>query len=168
MSRRVGALRAETLDLRLEPVFDIQAVPKISSAGCTSKPPRLLTSSRQISWASFADRLLPATGPVSERQYPTRIGVVELAMLSASLLISIENLKFPGEGDSAGPAMLKNDGPKGIGPVLQHRAAGGLIAADVVRLKHGILVEHWDVIQDEATEQQSKSGNPIFGDSFPK
>jgi predicted SnoaL-like aldol condensation-catalyzing enzyme len=42
------------------------------------------------------------------------------------------------------------------------------IAADVVRLKDGFLVEHWDVIQDEATEQQSKSGNPMFGDSFPK
>jgi predicted SnoaL-like aldol condensation-catalyzing enzyme len=42
------------------------------------------------------------------------------------------------------------------------------IAADVVRLKGGILVEHWDVIQDEATEQQSKSGNPMFGDSFAK
>ncbi|MCU1261109.1 MAG: hypothetical protein JWO80_3994 [Bryobacterales bacterium] len=33
------------------------------------------------------------------------------------------------------------------------------IAADVVRLEGGILVEHWDVIQDEATEQQSKSRN---------
>ena len=42
------------------------------------------------------------------------------------------------------------------------------IAADVVRLKDRILVEHWDVIQDEATEQQSKSGLPMFGDSFPK
>ena len=42
------------------------------------------------------------------------------------------------------------------------------IAADVVRLKDGILVEHWDVIQDEATKQQSKSGNPMFGDTFPK
>jgi predicted SnoaL-like aldol condensation-catalyzing enzyme len=42
------------------------------------------------------------------------------------------------------------------------------IAADVLRLKDGILVEHWDVIQDEATKQQSKSGNPMFGDSFPK
>jgi predicted SnoaL-like aldol condensation-catalyzing enzyme len=42
------------------------------------------------------------------------------------------------------------------------------IAADIVRLKDGILIEHWDVIQDEATEQQSKSGNPMFGDSFPK
>jgi predicted SnoaL-like aldol condensation-catalyzing enzyme len=42
------------------------------------------------------------------------------------------------------------------------------IAADIVRLKDGILVEHWDVIQDEATEQQSKSGKPMFGDFFPK
>jgi predicted SnoaL-like aldol condensation-catalyzing enzyme len=37
------------------------------------------------------------------------------------------------------------------------------IAADVLYLKDGILVEHWDVIQDEATEQQPKSGNPMFG-----
>jgi predicted SnoaL-like aldol condensation-catalyzing enzyme len=42
------------------------------------------------------------------------------------------------------------------------------IAADIVRLKHGILVEHWDVIQDEATKEQSKSGKPMFGDSFPQ
>jgi len=42
------------------------------------------------------------------------------------------------------------------------------IAADIVRLKDGTLVEHWDVIQDEATEQQSKSGNPMFGTLFLK
>jgi predicted SnoaL-like aldol condensation-catalyzing enzyme len=42
------------------------------------------------------------------------------------------------------------------------------IVADVVRLKDWILVEHWDVIQDEATEQQSTSGNPMFGGSFPE
>jgi predicted SnoaL-like aldol condensation-catalyzing enzyme len=41
------------------------------------------------------------------------------------------------------------------------------IAADILRIKDGILVEHWDVIQDEATEQQSKSGLPIFGEKFP-
>ena len=40
------------------------------------------------------------------------------------------------------------------------------IAADVVRLKDGILVEHWDVIQDEATEQQSKSGRPVSATRF--
>ncbi len=42
------------------------------------------------------------------------------------------------------------------------------IAADIVRVQNGILVEHWDVIQDEATEQQSKSGAPMFGKTFPK
>jgi predicted SnoaL-like aldol condensation-catalyzing enzyme len=42
------------------------------------------------------------------------------------------------------------------------------IAADVVRLKDGILVEHWDVIQDEATEQQSRSKAPMFGATFPR
>jgi predicted SnoaL-like aldol condensation-catalyzing enzyme len=42
------------------------------------------------------------------------------------------------------------------------------IAADIVRVKDGVLVEHWDVIQDEATEEQSKSGAPMFGKTFPK
>src|ERR1700748_1560898 len=28
------------------------------------------------------------------------------------------------------------------------------IAADIVRVKDGILVEHWDVIQDEVTQEQ--------------
>jgi predicted SnoaL-like aldol condensation-catalyzing enzyme len=41
------------------------------------------------------------------------------------------------------------------------------IAADIVRIENGILVEHWDVIQDEATEEQSKSKAPMFGSSFP-
>ncbi len=42
------------------------------------------------------------------------------------------------------------------------------IAADILRIENGILVEHWDVIQDEATEEQSKSKAPMFGKSFPK
>jgi len=42
------------------------------------------------------------------------------------------------------------------------------IAADILRMKDGILIEHWDVIQDEATQDQSKSGAPMFGDKFPK
>jgi len=41
------------------------------------------------------------------------------------------------------------------------------IAADIVRIENGILVEHWDVIQDEATEEQSKSKRPMFGTTFP-
>ena len=42
------------------------------------------------------------------------------------------------------------------------------IAADILCIQDGILVEHWDVIQDEATEEQSKSKAPMFGTSFPK
>src|SRR5437016_5675483 len=42
------------------------------------------------------------------------------------------------------------------------------ITADIVRIKDGILVEHWDVIQDEATRESSKSGLPMFGDKFPE
>lgn len=41
------------------------------------------------------------------------------------------------------------------------------IAADIVRIENGILAEHWDVIQDEATQEQSKSKAPMFGSSFP-
>ena len=41
------------------------------------------------------------------------------------------------------------------------------IAVDIVRIEDGILVEHWDVIQDEATKKQSKSGNSMFGATFP-
>jgi predicted SnoaL-like aldol condensation-catalyzing enzyme len=40
------------------------------------------------------------------------------------------------------------------------------IAADIVRIKDGILVEHWDVIEDEAPRESSKSGLPMFGEKF--
>jgi predicted SnoaL-like aldol condensation-catalyzing enzyme len=41
------------------------------------------------------------------------------------------------------------------------------IAADVVRIADGVLVEHWDVLQDEATREESQSGMPMFGGEFP-
>jgi predicted SnoaL-like aldol condensation-catalyzing enzyme/uncharacterized protein (DUF302 family) len=40
------------------------------------------------------------------------------------------------------------------------------IVADIVRIADGVLAEHWDVIQDEATRASSKSGLPMFGDRF--
>jgi predicted SnoaL-like aldol condensation-catalyzing enzyme len=40
------------------------------------------------------------------------------------------------------------------------------IAADIVRVQDGLLVEHWDIIEDEVTQEQSKSGRPMFGDTF--
>jgi predicted SnoaL-like aldol condensation-catalyzing enzyme len=56
--------------------------------------------------------------------------------------------------------------------VILHGRYSGLglplnwIVADIVRMKDGILVEHWDVIQDEATRESSKSGLPMFGEKF--
>ncbi len=40
------------------------------------------------------------------------------------------------------------------------------VAADIVRVEDGRLAEHWDVLQDEATKAESKSGLPMFGDRF--
>jgi predicted SnoaL-like aldol condensation-catalyzing enzyme len=40
------------------------------------------------------------------------------------------------------------------------------IAADILCITDGVLVEHWDVLQDEATRADSKSGLPMFGDRF--
>ena len=42
------------------------------------------------------------------------------------------------------------------------------IAADILRIKDGVFLEHWDVIQDEATKAESKSGLPMFSDKFTK
>ena len=41
------------------------------------------------------------------------------------------------------------------------------VVVDVVRMENGRLAEHWDVVQDEATKEQSKSGHPMFGQNFP-
>jgi len=46
-------------------------------------------------------------------------------------------------------------------------APANWIVVDIVRIENGQLGEHWDVIHDEATRDGSKSGLPMFGDSFP-
>ena len=58
------------------------------------------------------------------------------------------------------------------GFVILHGRFGGFgpvawVVADIVPMENGILAEHWDVIQDEATREQSRSGLPMFGDRFP-
>ncbi|AUT74689.1 nuclear transport factor 2 family protein [Paraburkholderia hospita] len=42
------------------------------------------------------------------------------------------------------------------------------IAADILRIENGVLAEHWDVLQDEASQSESKSGLPMFGTRFPR
>jgi predicted SnoaL-like aldol condensation-catalyzing enzyme len=56
--------------------------------------------------------------------------------------------------------------------VLVHgRFSGGgrptKIVVDILRIAGGRLAEHWDVLQDEVTRAESKSGLPMFGITFP-
>jgi predicted SnoaL-like aldol condensation-catalyzing enzyme len=57
--------------------------------------------------------------------------------------------------------------------IMMHgRFVGGggsanLIAADIIKMKDGLLIEHWDVLQDEVTRAESESGRPMFGNDFP-
>ncbi len=58
--------------------------------------------------------------------------------------------------------------------VMVHGRFSGLgtpaawVVVDILRIENGVFAEHWDVIQDEATQEHSKSGRPMFGDSFPE
>jgi predicted SnoaL-like aldol condensation-catalyzing enzyme len=86
---------------------------------------------------------------------PGRDGVFELTK-SLPATLRYENSLAVADGDTV---------------ILHGRYSGhGLprswIVADIVRLRDGLLVEHWDVIQDEATEAESQSGRPMFGSSF--
>ena len=48
-----------------------------------------------------------------------------------------------------------------------HGQPANWVVVDIVRIADGKLAEHWDVIQDEADRTQSRSGLPMFGDTFP-
>ena len=88
---------------------------------------------------------------------PGRDGLIELVR-NVPAALRYENQIIVAEGDF----------------VLLHGRFSGLgegvpnwIVVDIVRMENGILAEHWDVIQDEATRAQSRSGNPMFGNEFP-
>src|SRR5262249_21753903 len=96
---------------------------------------------------------------------PVRLGAIELA--HRVVMASLTRLRSEPPGDVPGPLMAEGDYV-----ILHGRFSGfGLpvnwVVADILRIEDGVLVEHWDVIQDEATQEQSKSGRPMFGDSFP-
>ncbi len=86
---------------------------------------------------------------------PGRQGLFDLVR-SAPPTMRYENSRIMAEGDFL---MLH-------GRFTNVGQPAAWIVADVVRLENGRLAEHWDVIQDEATRAQSKSGNPMFGSSF--
>jgi predicted SnoaL-like aldol condensation-catalyzing enzyme len=53
------------------------------------------------------------------------------------------------------------------GRFINSGRARAWVAGDVVRLENGLLIEHWDTLQDEVTQDESKSGLPMFGERFP-
>jgi predicted SnoaL-like aldol condensation-catalyzing enzyme len=87
---------------------------------------------------------------------PGREGLFNLVR-SAPDTMRYENQLIVGEGDY----VILHGRFSGIGRPVDW------IVADVVRLKDGVLQEHWDVIQDEAKKAESVSGLPMFGDRFP-
>jgi predicted SnoaL-like aldol condensation-catalyzing enzyme len=68
------------------------------------------------------------------------------------------------------PSRVKTKEARNKALVLRAFAGNGRprswIAADVVRIADGVLAEHWDVLQDEVTRVESRSGLPMFGDRF--
>jgi predicted SnoaL-like aldol condensation-catalyzing enzyme len=88
---------------------------------------------------------------------PGREGLFELVKRTPATM-RYENQLTLADGDS----VMLHGRFSGLGPGLPN-----WIVVDIVRIEDGILAEHWDVIQDEATEKQSKSSRPMFGDRFP-
>ena len=88
---------------------------------------------------------------------PGREGLFDLVK-NASATLRYENQLILANGDF----VMLHGRFSGLGPGIPN-----WIVVDIVRIENGVLAEHWDVIQDEATQEQSKSGRPMFGDSFP-
>lgn len=88
---------------------------------------------------------------------PSRKGLFNFAR-AAPPAMRYENQPIVADGDY----VIAHGGFSNIGQ------PAAWIAADIVRLEDGLLLEHWDVPQGEATQSQSKSGLPMFGDVFPQ
>jgi predicted SnoaL-like aldol condensation-catalyzing enzyme len=54
-----------------------------------------------------------------------------------------------------------------LGRSSGHDRLRSCIVTNIVRFEDGKLPEHWDVLHDEATQAESLSGLPMFGDRFP-
>jgi len=88
---------------------------------------------------------------------PGREGLFNLVRSSPATL-HYENQLIVAEGDY----VITHGRFTGIG------GPAAWIAADIVRFEDGLLAEHWDVLQDEVTKEESVSGLPMFGETFPK
>jgi predicted SnoaL-like aldol condensation-catalyzing enzyme len=88
---------------------------------------------------------------------PGRHGLFEL-IKSAPLELRYESSLALSEGDHV---MVH-------GRFSGHGRPAAWIAVDILRIEDGMLAEHWDVLQDEATRDASVSGLPMFGSVFPE
>ena len=88
---------------------------------------------------------------------PGRQGLFDLVKNSPTTL-KYENQLILANGDF----LILHGRFSGLGPGIPN-----WVVADVVRIENGVLAEHWDVIEDEATKAESKSGLPMFGSDFP-
>jgi predicted SnoaL-like aldol condensation-catalyzing enzyme len=89
---------------------------------------------------------------------PGREGLFDLVK-NAPATLKYENQLIVANGDF----LMLHGRFSGLGPGLPN-----WIVVDIVRVENGVLAEHWDVIEDEATRASSKSGLPMFGDKFSK
>ncbi len=87
---------------------------------------------------------------------PGREGLFDL-IKNAPVTLRYENQLILANGDF----VMLHGRFSGLGPGIPN-----WIVVDIVRVENGVLAEHWDVIQDEATQASSKSGLPMFGDCF--
>ena len=87
---------------------------------------------------------------------PGREGLFELVK-AAPKELHYENALIVADGDY----VMLHGRFSGIGQPVNW------VVVDILRIDNGLLAEHWDVIQDEATRAQSRSGLPMFGDRFP-
>ncbi len=87
---------------------------------------------------------------------PGRHGLFDL-IKNAPATLKYENQLVLANGDF----LMLHGRFSGLGPGIPN-----WIVVDIVRVENGVLAEHWDVIEDEATRASSKSGLPMFGDRF--
>jgi predicted SnoaL-like aldol condensation-catalyzing enzyme len=107
-------------------------------------------------YAAAARFWSPAYVQHSAHIAPGRQGLFELVR-AAPKELRYENALIVADGDY----VMLHGRFSGIGGPVNW------IVVDILRIENGLLAEHWDVIQDEATRQTSKSGMPMFGNKFP-
>jgi len=71
-------------------------------------------------------------------------------------------------GYEPGLVMAEGDMVLLFGRFSGHGAGLPWIVVHIIRMEDGLLKEHWDVIEDESTRDNSLSGLPMFGDTFPE